>query len=198
MGFVSSPKRGPIGSYCSTKCKKAYSLRHIPPPSPFAWCVQCHKPYQRSVDSRGQFTASKFCSSDCKKRNQYERWLAERLATDALPCARCGDPLPVPGHRRKFCGDECAKSSRSGNTHRRRAKQHGVAYEKVDPLAVYERDGWMCGLCGEPVDRRLQWPHPLSASQDHIVPISQGGPHTFDNVQCAHLECNLVARIKVG
>lgn len=125
--------------------------------------------------------------------------MAKSLA-NAIACARCGDSIPVPNpaRRRKFCSDSCYHTSRSGNTHRRRAKRYGVDYEKVDPLAVYERDGWMCGLCGEPVDRRLQWPHPLSASQDHIVPISQGGPHTFDNVQCAHLECNLVARTKVG
>lgn len=25
---------------------------------------------------------------------------------------------------------------------------------------------------------------------DHIVPLSRGGEHSLDNVQCAHLSCN--------
>jgi 5-methylcytosine-specific restriction endonuclease McrA len=57
-------------------------------------------------------------------------------------------------------------------------------------VAIFERDGWKCGLCGDPVDSDLSYPHPQSASLDHIVPISRGGPHTYDNVQCAHLSCN--------
>ena len=191
-GFDSGPRRGPIGRYCSVGCRAAASrLRY--PPSGVALCVRCGKDFPRPVSKAGQFANQKFCSSECRLKAGYERRMA-----DALPCARCGDALPVPGHRRKYCSDDCSRKNMSGNTHRRRAKRHGVDYEKVDPLAVFERDGWVCGLCGEPVDRRLQWPHPLSASQDHIVPISRGGSHTFDNVQCAHLECNLLARTKAG
>lgn len=31
---------------------------------------------------------------------------------------------------------------------------------------------------------------PMSASVDHIVPLSRGGEHSMANVQCAHLSCN--------
>ena len=40
------------------------------------------------------------------------------------------------------------------------------------------------------VDKDLMWPDPMSASLDHIVPLSRGGTHTLDNVQLAHLACN--------
>lgn len=30
----------------------------------------------------------------------------------------------------------------------------------------------------------------MSASVDHIVPLSRGGEHSMNNVQCAHLSCN--------
>ena len=56
---------------------------------------------------------------------------------------------------------------------------------------VFERDDWLCGLCGEPVDKDLAWPDPTSASLDHIIPLSRGGAHTLDNVQLAHLVCNI-------
>ena len=32
--------------------------------------------------------------------------------------------------------------------------------------------------------------YPLCASLDHVVPLSLGGGHTRDNVQCAHWLCN--------
>lgn len=55
---------------------------------------------------------------------------------------------------------------------------------------VFERDGWVCQLCGEPVDRELRAPDPGSASIDHIVPLSLGGDDTPANVQLAHFSCN--------
>jgi 5-methylcytosine-specific restriction endonuclease McrA len=56
---------------------------------------------------------------------------------------------------------------------------------------VFERDGWTCGLCSEPVDPALSWPDPQSASLDHVLPLSRGGSHTMANVQLAHLGCNV-------
>ena len=63
--------------------------------------------------------------------------------------------------------------------------------EPVNDLQVFERDHWICQLCGEPVDRNLQWPDPQSPSLDHILPIVKGGLHKYANTQCAHLQCNL-------
>ena len=74
--------------------------------------------------------------------------------------------------------------------HRKRAIKFGVAYETVKPGEVFDRDGWMCQLCHEPIDRTAQAPHPLSASLDHVIPMARGGPHTYGNVQAAHFRCN--------
>lgn len=49
----------------------------------------------------------------------------------------------------------------------------------------------VCAICGRPVDMSLKWPHPMSKSIDHIIPISKGGhPSDLDNLQLAHFCCN--------
>lgn len=49
----------------------------------------------------------------------------------------------------------------------------------------------VCGICGRPVDKSIPYPHPMSATIDHIVPIAKGGhPSDLENLQLAHWICN--------
>lgn len=90
------------------------------------------------------------------------------------------------GHWRKLYPEAAALA----DARRRALKAQADQGERFAPRDVHERDGWTCGLCRLPVDPGLAWPHPMSASVDHILPLSRGGSHTLANVQCAHLSCN--------
>ena len=79
----------------------------------------------------------------------------------------------------------------SEHSAKRRAAKYGVGYQRVDFRLICKRDNWTCQLCGEPVDRTLKYPDPLSKSRDHIVPLARGGIHAPHNVQLAHLRCNV-------
>lgn len=81
-------------------------------------------------------------------------------------------------------------SKRRGDQ-RRRAAKLGAVTERFDAREVYERDGWRCGICSRRVKPALVWPHPMSASLDHIVPLSRHGDHTRANTRLAHLRCNI-------
>ena len=49
----------------------------------------------------------------------------------------------------------------------------------------------ICGICGNPVDFKQKYPHPLSPCIDHIIPLAKGGhPSDIDNMQLAHWTCN--------
>lgn len=66
--------------------------------------------------------------------------------------------------------------------------------EDFDYLEVFERDNWVCHICGKKVNRRLRAPHRLSVELDHVIPISagveKGGVHSRANTACSHRECN--------
>jgi 5-methylcytosine-specific restriction endonuclease McrA len=81
-----------------------------------------------------------------------------------------------------------------------RCQKYGVVYTKVNRAKAFRDSGWVCGLCQEPVDSRLRYPNPMSASLDHIVPLvmgPEGSPgHVQSNCQLTHLRCNVRAGSK--
>lgn len=81
--------------------------------------------------------------------------------------------------------------------HRYQARKRDGETERFSNLEIFERDGWVCQLCGSDVDQALRWPHSFSASLDHIIPVSKGGDHIRANVQLAHLRCNISKSDKV-
>jgi 5-methylcytosine-specific restriction endonuclease McrA len=64
--------------------------------------------------------------------------------------------------------------------------------ELIDPSAIYERDAWVCGICDLAVEPAERFPSPGAATIDHVIPVSRGGLHAAENVQCAHFYCNSV------
>lgn len=72
-----------------------------------------------------------------------------------------------------------------------KARKRRAFVELVSSARVYERDEWVCGICRTPIDRLAEHPDLMSASVDHVIPISRGGKHSMANVQAAHLVCNL-------
>lgn len=56
--------------------------------------------------------------------------------------------------------------------------------------AILRKTATLCALCGMPLDKSLKYPHPMSISIDHILPVTYGGKSTLDNLQATHLVCN--------
>ena len=69
------------------------------------------------------------------------------------------------------------------------------AYDKNRKRVLNEND--VCAICGLPIDKRLKFPHPMSPTVDHIIPVAKGGhPSDPTNLQIAHLICNQVKGTK--
>lgn len=108
-----------------------------------------------------------YCGSDCLREAH-----AERLGYRNRPCKRCGLTLGTISLV-TYCGPYHAaqqREQRRAHKAKRRAWRKAADHvETVRPEAVFERDGWTCGICSTSIDPTPRYPNPTSASLDHIV-----------------------------
>jgi hypothetical protein len=133
----------------------------------FPSCLTCGVIF--AARAGGQRAVRATCSDAC-----FRRW---RAALEVIRHAN-------------LSGEQLA-AHRARRSARRAVTQGALVVETFAPTEVFQRDNWLCGLCGEPVDQTLKYPDPMSASLDHVIPISLGGEHSRANTRCSHLICNI-------
>jgi len=92
-------------------------------------------------------------------------------------------------------GRRPGQSARQAQDQRRRDRMRAAGpVESFTVAEIGERDSWICGICQDPgrlVDLSPGAPRALSPSIDHVVAVSDGGPHVRANVRITHLWCNV-------
>ena len=81
--------------------------------------------------------------------------------------------------------EKVRKSHAKADHNRRAAKLNNGGIDRdieIDIIYTYYKG--KCGICSKFVEQK-------DKSIDHIRPLSKGGTHTWDNVQLAHLKCNI-------
>lgn len=178
--------------YCSAACRaEDQAIKRMARRAPASFvvakckCVECGSRFDRS-------RLVPFCSERCRSLHRGKEAAGER---QAKICPECGLSFVAPygrGHSR-YCSNACSKrtNKRISRT-ARKARQRSVTVESVNPIRVFDRDGWKCHLCGRTTPRRLRGTFdPRAPELDHVLPLSQGGQHSYLNTACSCRECNL-------
>ncbi len=165
--------------------------------SPLAWsiCVMCERDFPRDADRK----ARPCCSPECgaarvralgRLRGMFVR---KRAPVQRQACAECGTEFEATNPLARYCRPACSRRH-AGKSGASRARKRGARTERVHRIRVFERDRWRCVLCGKRVVRTKgmgNHDNPRGPTLDHLVPIAQGGEHTYANVACAHWDCNV-------
>lgn len=159
----------------------------------FGQCVVCNKWFT------ARSKASKCCGNDCKKILVAPKHIQNKVGR-IVKCKECGKEYVYQYgmKKRHFCSLACSKRANSRVDHAiRRARQKETQIKRIDPIAVFERDGWKCRICGKSTPRTSRGTYKSNAPElDHIVPLALGGWHTWQNVQCTCRSCNSKKGIK--
>lgn len=141
--------------------------------------------------------AEKYCSQSCREKFSREQYIAandngrDRSERKCLECETLFAP-EYGDRRRMFCSSECSiKKQRRITRKKNRARLRGAFVENVDPIAVFDRDSWICRECGRATPRDKRGTYDDDAPElDHIMPLSLGGAHSYMNTQCLCRMCN--------
>ena len=90
----------------------------------------------------------------------------------------------------KACKDNNINVIMTSTEHKTGTDRIGEVARKI-PADLYVNIQGPCFYYGSPQA-------PLYPTMDHIIPISKGGGHTWENVQVAHRVCNLNKSNKIG
>lgn len=162
-------------------------------------CLVCSTDFDYIVQRKGRY--ARFCSEACREKRG-------RRAIKPRQCLTCRAEF-LPQRRARadvthglYCSLPCRPQCErlppgEADARERMYRQASYARGKgapvvdhVDWRAIFERDGWVCGICHKPVDPALEGPDEEAACINHIVPLSHGGEHTAENLQCAHWICS--------
>lgn len=144
------------------------------------------------------YRARGLCSTHYNQQHQ-----PMRHAKRVTECVVCGAAIvrPVSNRRRHTCSVDCRTLLEFGALGKgdyswaydaaRRASQAGAEVVDVfDRVEVFERDAWTCYLCAKRLSPDASPFDPMSATVDHVVPMSKGGEHSLSNARTCCLGCN--------
>jgi len=195
--FLNSKK---YPKYCSDECKekaaalqyerdkeytKEYARVNYKPPVPTKRnCKWCNAEF----DATGK---KGYC---CEDHMYMAMWGHPKPKDIFKVCKICYKEFVTKKPGKICCSRSCSimlRKSRKADEHqRRKTKERKAFVKRVVRLDIFERDNWICQICNKKVDHKLKFPHPMSATIDHIVPIANGGTHEPRNCQLAHFVCN--------
>lgn len=179
-------------------------------------CNKCCRTFSRNANlmrKKGRNIQCDYCASIANKNKQTEKDRNELLKSSVKSqsclktiyvnrCVRCRE-IFVSDKEKNFCSRRCRKRERDARyLHEKRLKRlNRVSEHKVDKdislSKLYKRDKGVCYICKEKCDYDshtmvngtfiIDDKYP---TVEHVVPISKGGSHTWDNVKLACFRCN--------
>ena len=217
-----TPSRYSKGLCCSGACGGEYTRRIQTKPKRRAICQECGKEFEVGRECKGMYCSVQ-CQGKGEGRRRHEEAViranqkafieaANRLvarkkaekekerqdfikaARNIRTCQECGRTY-YSAKRKLYCSKACAeKKTNRLKLDRERFAGDETADYSITRLKLFRRDRGKCQLCG----KRLEFIADYNAEDyptiDHIVPVSKGGRHTWDNVQLACRRCNSAKR----
>lgn len=163
-----------VQRWCSAQCAATWRRRQR--------STRRNRPCDACGTTASMTRVQRYCSPECGAI------AASRRRTAAVPtyytCQGCGDEVPRPptrGQAPKWC-ESCRRDRRR------------IEIPPSVRQAVYERDGWICQICLDPVDPSLPPGSMWRPSLDHIVCRSwtDEPDNSPQNLRLAHKWCNSV------
>lgn len=161
--------------YCSKRCYEEKRARRMG--------VRSREEYLEKLQGQKEET---------KKRKELER----KKKIKQVVCTVCGKIFRTTGKARITCSKECSEKRKKRKNDKRINEANNIDKD-ITLEKLFKRDKGICYICGgicswedvtiEEGNYTVKDKYP---SIDHLIPLSRGGLHSWDNVKLAHFYCN--------
>lgn len=182
---------------CGTVITKSWTaIRHSK-----VKCKVCHDRQMQKIRDKRKAEHDERLRILADQKQQRQRDLFWQKKFDQISmriCPVCRQLFVVTKRRTKYCSNKCGQkvtSSRHKKTRERLLRK--VVDNDITLQGLYSRDKGVCYICGDNCDWNdsyysdgIFYAGNSYPSIDHIVPISKGGLHAWENIKLAHRHCN--------
>ena len=107
-------------------------------------------------------------------------------------CNDACQSLYIRERKAQYKKTESYRSAKRAAKSKRRALIRGASDgQPIDPIKVFERDKWLCHICGnKTIKSKRGTIHDRAPELEHIISLADGGTHTWGNVACSCRKCN--------
>ena len=160
-------------------------------------CPECLK--RKKEKARAEKTAQKERERNKRQRNAELNKIRRYKQIRFVLCPVCGETFLSCNSVKIYCSEKCRnKSLANTQSSDDRLNRFNIIDKGITLSKLYERDGGVCQICGGVCDWN-DYRHNengifiagnLYPSKDHMIPLSEGGLHSWDNIRLAHRICN--------
>lgn len=104
-------------------------------------------------------------------------------------CEYCGKVYYIRYSKSRTC---CDRHGKRLHKIERRIKKRTANHEPYSRFAIFQRDNFICHICGEPLNTDAVAPQWDSPTIDHVMALCNGGSDAPSNVKAAHFLCNSI------
>lgn len=158
-------------------------------------CFNCEK-----LETKRKNQEKRKAKEEEKQKRILQRQLDNSIQLSFFVCQHCGNLFVPTGNRTKYCSDRCRERHHEQIKSRKRierASQNGKVDYSITLDKLIKKDNNKCYLCGGECnlnDFIMQGNQKVTGnyypSIDHVIPLANGGTHSWNNVRLAHRICN--------
>ena len=169
-------------------------------------CKECNKKIKES-----EILQKKLNKEKDKYINQQQKKLANELERQQKlnnrVCNECGQVYNAKHTNQKYCSNECVRKHKNRTkeiNRRKHIRLNGKVNWDISLEKLIKRDNNTCHICGGKCNQKdyktidnnfiVGKDYP---SIDHMIPVSKGGAHTWDNIKLSHHYCNTIKNNKM-
>ena len=115
-----------------------------------------------------------------------------------VKCNVCGTRFETSQPNQKTCSQECSRRWKNRRKDKR-INKNNIVDRDITLATLYKRDKGICYICGEQTDIKDIEKHQTYSiagdkypSIDHVIPLSKGGLHSWNNIRLACRKCNSI------